>query len=338
MVGIAAALVAATVSFGLSLSVANPIDSFCVRLAPRALSVAGAALFCVVVLLRHRREAGSSAYGVAGLSYLVHALVGTLYGVAATGRLVAGSAAPLAALFDQDAALRPSLFLFDIVSAYGICLGMVLLLIEDFQRSTQALEESLRLQKEALDENAVLQAEISERRRMESALRVSEAKFAAAFKAAPCGIAISRWRKDASSKSTTPAKPANGVSPERGHRSHLAVNSDFGSIQAERADIVAHLKQHGKVCIAKSDGDRRAARNGDPLFGRHDLHGRATVLSVGGARRHRAAAGRASGIAQSSAHFPIGLPDECRRGLSGLPRQGPGSSCWRSPRSSSAGT
>ena len=246
MVGIAAALVAATVSFGLSLSVANPIDSFCVRLAPRALSVAGAALFCVVVLLRHRREAGSGAYGVAGLSYLVHALVGTLYGVAATGRLVAGSAAPLAALFDQDAALRPSLFLFDIVSAYGICLGMVLLLIEDFQRSTQALEESLRFQKEALDENAVLQAEISERRRVESALRLSEAKFAAAFKAAPCGVAISTLEEG------HVLEINDACEAQTGYRRTEIIGRTTGELglwidPTERAAIVADLRELKRV-------------------------------------------------------------------------------------------
>jgi PAS domain S-box-containing protein len=177
VVGLAAVFTVAAVSFGGSLLEPNPLDSFCMRLAPRALSVAAASFFCVLMLSRTREEGGGSAFAVAGFSYLVQGLVQTVYGVAATGRLVAGEAAPFAALFDEHAALRPLLFFGDVISAYGICVGMVLLLIIDFRRSTQALHESLRRQQQALDENAVLQAEIRERRRAEHALRESEDRY-----------------------------------------------------------------------------------------------------------------------------------------------------------------
>ncbi len=175
--GIASALVAGTLIFLMSLALHNAIDSFSLRLAPRAWALATAVLFSAVVFVRRGRETGSLACYETAVACLVYSLVQTVYGVAATGRLVAGAAAPFAALFDDGAALRPLLFLADIVSAYGICLGMVLLLVEDFTRSRRALEESLRLQREALDENAVLQAEISERRRVERALRDSEDRY-----------------------------------------------------------------------------------------------------------------------------------------------------------------
>ncbi len=175
--GIAAALVAATVIFLVSLGQTDPIDSFSTRVAPRAWALAGAALFSVVVFVRRGREIRSLACYVTAVSCLVYSFVQTVYGVALTGRLVAGAAAPFASIFDDGAGLRPFLFLVDVVSAYGICLGMVLLLVEDFTRSRLALEESLRVQREALDENAVLQAEISERRRVERALRDSEDRY-----------------------------------------------------------------------------------------------------------------------------------------------------------------
>lgn len=175
--GIAAALGAGTLAFAASLALPNALDSFALRVAPRAWALAAAAVFSVTVFVRRGRETGSLACHVTAASCLIYCLVQAVYGVAMTGRLVAGSAAPFAAVFDGGAALRPLLFLVDVVSAYGICLGMVLLLVEDFTRSRRALEESLRGQRLALDENAVLQAEINERRRMERALRDSEDRY-----------------------------------------------------------------------------------------------------------------------------------------------------------------
>jgi PAS domain S-box-containing protein len=174
---IASALVAATLAFVVSLALPDALDSFSVRVAPRAWALAAAAVFSVVVFVRRGRETRSLACHVTAISCLVYSLVQAVYGVALTGRLLGGADAPFAAIFDDEAGLRPFLFLVDVVSAYGIGLGMVLLLVEDFTRSRRALEESLRLQREALDENAVLQAEINERRRVEQALRDSEDRY-----------------------------------------------------------------------------------------------------------------------------------------------------------------
>ena len=174
---IASALGAGTVVFAASLALPNALDSFALRVAPRAWALAAAALFSVVVFIRRGRETRSLACHLTAISCLAYCLVQAVYGVAMTGRLVAGSAAPFAGVFDDEAALRPLLFLVDVISAYGICLGMVLLLVEDFTRSRRALEESLRGQRQALDENAVLQAEITERRRIERALRDSEDRY-----------------------------------------------------------------------------------------------------------------------------------------------------------------
>lgn len=176
--------------FAASIPLADPVASFCLRLGPRAWALVGAAIFAAAVFLR--RAPGSTAGPATAVACLLFALVQSVYGVAATGRLLIGESAPLADVFTTGETLRATLFVADLLTAYGICLGLGLLLFEEHRRSMQALEESLRLRREALEENAVLQAEISERRRMERALRLSEAKFAAAFRANPCSVAISR--------------------------------------------------------------------------------------------------------------------------------------------------
>jgi PAS domain S-box-containing protein len=174
---IASALVAATLVFVVSLALSDALDSFSVRVAPRAWALAAAAVFSAVVFVRRGRETRSVACHVTAISCLVYSLVQAVYGVALTGRLLGGADAPFAAIFDDAAGVRPFLFLVDVVGAYGIGLGMVLLLVEDFTWSRRALEESVRLQREALDDNAVLQAEINERRRVEQALRDSEDRY-----------------------------------------------------------------------------------------------------------------------------------------------------------------
>ena len=175
--GFGSTLLVGALSVGASLLASDPIDSFCVRVAPRALALAAAAVFCVVVLVRCRREIGTAAFAMTGASCLLQAGVQALYALATIGRLWAGDGALLAAMFDGRSMLRSQVFLADIVSAYGVCLGMVLLLVEDFRRSTRALDQSLRAEQKALDANAALQAEIAERRRVESALRFSEDRY-----------------------------------------------------------------------------------------------------------------------------------------------------------------
>ncbi len=70
-----------------------------------------------------------------------------------------------------------SILLSDIIDTCGICLGMILLLVEEYQRTDRDLQAS-RLQSLGLSENnAALQAEILERHRVEQALRESESRY-----------------------------------------------------------------------------------------------------------------------------------------------------------------
>ena len=91
---------------------------------------------------------------------------------------------------DPIIAWRPQLFLLDLVNVYGTCIGLVLLFVEDYQLSQQALQESVDRRRQVAGENLALQEEIEERRRAERALQRSEEKFAAAFRSNPCAMAI----------------------------------------------------------------------------------------------------------------------------------------------------
>jgi PAS domain S-box-containing protein len=245
--GAAGLTVGATIglgAFAASIPVADPIASFCVRLAPRAWALVAASVFAGVIFFR---QAPRSMSGPAtGIACLLWAVVQSAYGLAATGRLLVGESAPLAGVLSSDATLRATLFVADVIIAYGICLGLVLLQVEEHQRSIRALEDSLRVQRRALEENAVLQAEINERRRMEKALRLSEAKFAAAFRANPCSVAISRIDDGRI------LEVNDGCEQQTGHlRSEVigrtAQELDLWVDPFARAAIVDELKAGGKI-------------------------------------------------------------------------------------------
>ena len=242
--GLALGVAAGITAFAASIPMADPIASFCLRLAPRAWALVAASIFAAVVFVR--RVPRSTAGPATAVAWLLYALVQSAYGVAATGRLLLGESAPLAGVFTTDATLRATLFVADLITAYGICLGLVLLIVEEHQRSMHALEDSLRLRREALEENAVLQAEVSERRRIERALRVSEAKFAAAFRANPCSVAISRVDDGRI------LEVNDGCEQQTGHlRSEVIGRTpqelDLWVDPSVRAAIVAELRAGGKI-------------------------------------------------------------------------------------------
>src|SRR5260370_41057791 len=83
----------------------------------------------------------------------------------------------------------PVLFL-GLVHMGGICLGMILLLVEQSQSTDRNLEVSERRRLGLAVNNVELQAEIDERQRVEQALRESEAKFRLVAETAPCAIWI----------------------------------------------------------------------------------------------------------------------------------------------------
>ena len=91
--------------------------------------------------------------------------------------------------------LGSPLFFLDLVHICGICLGMILLLVEQSQSTERNLEVSERRRLGLAVNNVGLQQEIDERHRVEHALRESEAKFRLVAETAPCAIWILQGEK-----------------------------------------------------------------------------------------------------------------------------------------------
>ncbi len=140
----------------LSLWWSNPLESFYVRIAPRTLALAAALLYCAWVFLSRWRRTGSRASLITGGVCLAYGATQSIYGAALVGRIL--GAAALAPIVDPIVAWRPQLFLLDLVNVYGTCIGLVLLFVEDYEQSQQALQESLRGRQEVAGENLALQA------------------------------------------------------------------------------------------------------------------------------------------------------------------------------------
>ena len=98
--------------------------------------------------------------------------------------------APFAGVAGQSVQNAGHLLSLDVGLTAGICLGMILLLVEEHQRAERALSESVNRGREVSEENAALQTAISKRLLAEQELRRSEEKFASAFHASPCAMAI----------------------------------------------------------------------------------------------------------------------------------------------------
>jgi PAS domain S-box-containing protein len=176
--GIGLALAAGGVSFLLSLLWRDqPLGSFTLRNVARTLTLAGALFFCAAVFFRRWRTTRSWATGVTGGFCLLHGVDQSLYTVSLISRWTVPPDALLRRFLDPDVVVRSPLFLVDLVASCGICLGIVLLLVEEHQDAERALLETVSRTQEIAEKNAALLAEIDERRRVEQALRDSEDRY-----------------------------------------------------------------------------------------------------------------------------------------------------------------
>jgi PAS domain S-box-containing protein len=156
----------------------QPAISFSLRQAPRMAGLAAALLFCAVVFLRRWRINQSWASGVTGGFCLLYAFDQTMYAAALVGHLVLEPTGIPGSLVNTAVnMIGPWLFVSDLVSSCGICLGIVLLLVEEHQRAERELLNTVSRSQEIADKNAALVAEIDERRRVEQALRESEDRY-----------------------------------------------------------------------------------------------------------------------------------------------------------------
>jgi PAS domain S-box-containing protein len=173
---IGAAFIIAALTFAWSAQwPAGSLPGFAMRTVPRSLTLAVALLFCAWVFLRQWWRSRSWAVGITGTFCLLYAGDQSVYTVVYGRQLLAGlTSAPAYSSFMPAGS---TLFLLDLVNCFGICLGMVLLLVEAHKETENALWQSDNYSREIAASNAALQAEILERQRVEAALRESEDRY-----------------------------------------------------------------------------------------------------------------------------------------------------------------
>jgi PAS domain S-box-containing protein len=277
--GLALVLALSVVTVVFSLWWRDPLESFYVRIAPRTLALAAALLYCAWAFLSRWRLNGSRASLITGGVCLVYGATQSLYGAALVGRIV--EAAVLAPVVDPIIAWRPQLFLLDLVNVYGTCVGLVLLFLEDYQHSQQALQESLKGRQEVAGENLALQAEIEVRRRAENALQRSEEKFAAAFRSNPCAMAITLFDPGTIVDVNDVCVRQSGYAREE----LIGSNSDelgFWVDPSERASVTAELEADGRVATRELRWRKKDGQAVTVLYSADTLEvdGERCVLSV----------------------------------------------------------
>ncbi len=180
--GVAGTVLAAAICFVLGfLWRHEPVTSMALRNFPRTVFLASALFFCASVFLTQSRATRSWAGLITGLFCFSYSLDQFFYSLRFAGMLVRRFAAqfapPLVPLENLEVLFQSRLLFLDLVNTCGICLGIVLLLVEQYQRSERDLEESHRRSYGLVAMNSRLQSEIQERLRIEQALRESESRY-----------------------------------------------------------------------------------------------------------------------------------------------------------------
>jgi two-component system, NarL family, sensor kinase len=159
----------------------EPVTSMAFRNFPRTVLLAAALLFCAFVLMIQSRASRSWAGLVTGIFCLTYSLDQFVYSFTFANMLVKRFAVqfepPLQGLGNLEALFQSRLLFFDLVNTCGICLGLILLLVEQYQCAERDLEESHRRSHGLIEMNSRLQTEIQERLRVEQALRESESRY-----------------------------------------------------------------------------------------------------------------------------------------------------------------
>jgi PAS domain S-box-containing protein len=278
--GLTAAVAAAVMAVLVSTAWSDPRESYYVRLAPRAFVLGAALFFCTWTFLTQWRRTGSLASLIVGLVCSVYGATQSLYALALTGRVFSDSPSILSAA-NGIISVRPQLFWIDLAIVYGSSIGLVLLLVEDYQRSKQELEESLNRRQQVAGENLALQAEIEVRRRAEQALQRSEEKFAAAFRLNPSAMAITLF------ESGTIVDVNEVMVRQSGYGRNELIGSDadahgFWVDQEERATVRAELDAHGRVPTREIRWRKKSGEVVTVLYSADTLEfdGQRCVLSV----------------------------------------------------------
>jgi PAS domain S-box-containing protein len=196
-IGMGAALVAALICFVYSFLLKDsPVTSFSVRNAPRTLILASALIFCCWVFWCEFRKSGSFAAAITGFFCLLYAGDQFLYSLNFSEMLASHwrvlFPAPLHFLANLEYFGHSGLLFLDLVDTCGICLGMIILLVERYQRTVTELEVSEQQRLGLAVDNAALQTEINNRQRVEAELRRSEEFSREVVRNSPVAMAVTR--------------------------------------------------------------------------------------------------------------------------------------------------
>ena len=178
LIGIGAAVSLGVISFVVSLlRSAEPLTSFSVRNGVRTAVLAAALFYCSRVFFRRVGVMRSWAALLTGISCFVYAVNQSVYTIA-EGAQIYGSLIGAPRGVGRTVLLWSARFLYaDVVVTFGIALGMVLLLVEEYQRSERALAETTLSRHRVAEQNTALQLEIQNRQAVEEKLRASEDRY-----------------------------------------------------------------------------------------------------------------------------------------------------------------
>jgi PAS domain S-box-containing protein len=172
--------------------------SFAARNLPRTLTMMMALGYCCLVFFGQWRRKGSWAALMSGAFCMFYALDQVSYTIDFIGILRKyygnGTEVTPNPIDYVQTLLGSPLFFLDLVHICGICLGMILLLVEQAQSTERNLEVSERRRLGLAVNNVELQAEINERQRAELALRSSEERVLQILQGSPVAILVSRVR------------------------------------------------------------------------------------------------------------------------------------------------
>lgn len=195
--GISLAVSTATVCFVAAFFLrANPLSSFATRNIPRTLTQASALFFCFGVFWQHFRKTRSFAAAITGFFCFTYACDQILYFLSFSEMAANHWGFQYPGLLHRVASLEAFhhgwLLYLDLADTCGICLGMILLLLERHQVTASDLEASERRRLGLAVDNVSLQIQIRERERIESELRHSEEFTRQVVLNSPMAIIVSR--------------------------------------------------------------------------------------------------------------------------------------------------
>lgn len=193
--GIALACLVAMACFAASIALRDvPMAGFSIRNVLRTLALAVALLFCCTVFWRQFRRRSSYASAITGIFCLSYAFDQFIYFLSFSEILSPRWNIPFPALLHRLATLQvfaqSKLLFFDLIDTCGICVGMILLLVERYQHAASELEVSERRRLGLAEDKAALQIEIQNRQRAEQELKEHAMYMDALISNIPLGIVI----------------------------------------------------------------------------------------------------------------------------------------------------